>query len=80
MATVRSTTGTAPISFDVIGPNQVLIALENGSQQVYRLADLTAALGIIPPAAAWSSGYWHGTAHKGPLTDAIVEARNPYND
>jgi hypothetical protein len=79
--TIRSTTGTAPISFDLIGPNQVLISLEDGSQQIYRLADLVAALGNTQPApaAAWSSGYWHGTAHKGPLTDAIVEARNPYN-
>lgn len=80
-AIVRSTTGTAPLSFEAISPNQVLIALEDGSQQVYRLADIAAALGIIPQAAAaaWSSGYWHGTTHKGPLTDAIVEAKNPYN-
>jgi len=80
MATVRSTTGTAPVNFDVIGPDQVLIALEDGSQQVYRLADIAAALGITTPAAAWSSGYWHGTSHTGPLTDAIVEAKNPYTD
>jgi len=77
--TVRSTTGTAPISFDLIGPDQVLIALEDGSQQVYQLAALTAALGVVSPASAWSSGYWHGTSHTGPLTDAIVEAKNPYN-
>ena len=44
--TVRSTTGTAPITFDLIGPDQVLIALEDGSQQVYRLAEIVAALGI----------------------------------
>jgi hypothetical protein len=77
--TVRSTTGTAPISFDLIGPDQVLIALEDGSQQVYRLADIVAALGIPTPSAAWSSGYWRGTTHAGPLTDAIVEAKNPHN-
>jgi hypothetical protein len=76
--TVRSTTGTAPLIFDVIGPDQVLIALEDGSQQVYRLAELTAALGIKSAAAAWSSGYWHGTSHTGPLNEAIVEAKNPY--
>ncbi|MEV5052991.1 hypothetical protein [Arthrobacter sp. LAR12-1-1.1] len=57
----------------------MLIALEDGSQQVYRLADIVAALGITAPAAAWSSGYWHGTSHTGPLTDAIVEAKNPHN-
>ncbi|GAA4041024.1 hypothetical protein GCM10023063_28470 [Arthrobacter methylotrophus] len=79
-ATVRSTTGTAPISFDLIGPDQVLIALEDGSQQVYALTDVLLALDALPQtaAAAWSSGYWRGTSHKGPLTDAIVEARNPY--
>lgn len=30
--TVRSTTGTAPLVFDVIGPNQVLIVSESGAQ------------------------------------------------
>ena len=45
--TVRSSTGTAPITFDLIGPDQVLIALEDGSQQVYRLADVIAALGLV---------------------------------
>lgn len=29
-------------------------------------------------AAAWNSGYWHGTCHDGPLNDAAVEAQNPY--
>ncbi|MCZ9884055.1 hypothetical protein [Arthrobacter sp. B2a2-09] len=29
-------------------------------------------------AAAWESGYWHGTSHKGPLNDAVVAAKNPY--
>lgn len=44
--TVRSTTGTAPIRFDRISATQVLIVLEDGSQQVYRFADIIAALGI----------------------------------
>jgi hypothetical protein len=42
--TVRSTTGTAPIVFDRIGANLVLIALEDGSQQVYRVTEIPAAL------------------------------------
>lgn len=42
--TVRSTTGTAPIVFDRISADQVLIALEDRSQQVYRVADILAAL------------------------------------
>ena len=29
-------------------------------------------------ALAWSSGYWHGTTHEGPLNDGVVEAKNPY--
>jgi hypothetical protein len=29
-------------------------------------------------AAAWESGYWHGTSHEGPLNDAVVAAKNPY--
>lgn len=29
-------------------------------------------------AAAWESGYWHGTSHDGPLNDAAVAAKNPY--
>jgi hypothetical protein len=29
-------------------------------------------------AAAWESGYWNGTSHKGPLNDAAVAALNPY--
>ncbi|NSX37813.1 hypothetical protein HTS88_15625 [Pseudarthrobacter oxydans] len=29
-------------------------------------------------AAAWASGYWHGTSHEGPLNDAVVAAKNPY--
>jgi len=29
-------------------------------------------------AAAWESGYWHGTSHEGPLNDAAVAAKNPY--
>lgn len=29
-------------------------------------------------AAAWDSGYWHGTSHAGPLNDAAINAKNPY--
>lgn len=29
-------------------------------------------------AAAWASGYWHGTSHTGPLNDAAVAEKNPY--
>lgn len=29
-------------------------------------------------AAAWASGYWHGTSHTGPLNDAVVAQKNPY--
>lgn len=29
-------------------------------------------------AAAWESGYWHGTSHEGPLNEAAVAAKNPY--
>lgn len=29
-------------------------------------------------AAAWESGYWHGSSHQGPLNDAVVRARNPH--
>ena len=36
---------------------------------VYTEADL---------AAAWESGYWHGTSHEGPLNDAAVNVKNPY--
>ena len=36
---------------------------------VYTAADL---------AAAWESGYWHGTSHEGPLNDAAVAAKNPH--
>lgn len=36
---------------------------------VYTEADL---------AAAWESGYWHGTSHEGPLNDAAVAAKNPH--
>lgn len=31
-------------------------------------------------AAAWGSGYWHGTSHEGPLNDAAVAAKNPYKE
>lgn len=43
--TVRSTTGTAPITFDVIGPNLVLIILEDQSQQLYSIREILDALG-----------------------------------
>lgn len=29
-------------------------------------------------AAAWESGYWHGTSHTGPLNEGGVKARNPH--
>ncbi|WP_104175522.1 hypothetical protein [Arthrobacter sp. Y81] len=29
-------------------------------------------------AAAWESGYWHGTSHEGTLNDAAVAAKNPH--
>lgn len=45
-ATVRSTTGTAPISFDVIGPDLVLIILEDQSQQIYNLSEILNALRV----------------------------------
>jgi hypothetical protein len=38
-------------------------------------AEMDAAL-----AAAWESGYWHGTSHKGPLNAAAVDTQNPYKD
>lgn len=44
--TVRSTTGTAPITFDVVGPNLVLIILEDQSQQIYYLSEILNALRV----------------------------------
>jgi hypothetical protein len=44
--TVRSTTGTAPIVFDRISADKALIALEDGSPRVYRVADILAALDL----------------------------------
>ncbi|WP_180967418.1 hypothetical protein [Zhihengliuella halotolerans] len=45
MRTLRSTTGTAPITFMPAGePDLVCIGLEDGSGQVYYRADLIAAL------------------------------------
>lgn len=38
--TIRSTTGTAPITFDRISPELVQITLEDGSTQLYKAADL----------------------------------------
>lgn len=29
-------------------------------------------------AAAWASGYWTGTSHKGSLNEAVVAERNPH--
>ncbi|WP_281275814.1 hypothetical protein [Arthrobacter echini] len=29
-------------------------------------------------AEAWSSGYWHGIDHDGPINDAAIDAKNPY--
>lgn len=42
--TIRSTTGTQPISFDRISPEKVQITTENGATQEYWVADLRAAL------------------------------------
>jgi hypothetical protein len=42
--TVRSTTGTAPIAFERISADLVLIILEDGSQQIYRVTEILAAL------------------------------------
>jgi hypothetical protein len=47
--TVRSTTGTSPIRFDIIGPNQVLIILEDESQQIYYLSEILDALRVAGP-------------------------------
>lgn len=45
--TVRSTTGTAPIVFDLVGPDLVMITLEDESTQIYRTSEILAA--ISPP-------------------------------
>ncbi len=37
--------------------------------KIYTAADI---------AEAWSSGYWNGTGHAGPLNDAAVRAKNPH--
>ena len=42
---VMSTTGTAPLAITPTEPGLVRIDLEDGSSQVYRVADLLAALG-----------------------------------
>jgi hypothetical protein len=44
---VRSTTGTAPLTFTTGRPGQVVISLDDGSAQVYELADLRAALASL---------------------------------
>ncbi len=41
----------------------------HGVSKVYTAEDL---------AAAWESGYWHGTSHEGPLNEAAVAAKNPH--
>jgi hypothetical protein len=40
--TIRSTTGTAPITFDRISPDKVQITTEDGASQEYWTADLEA--------------------------------------
>lgn len=42
--TIRSTTGTAPITFDRIAPGLVQITTENGATQIYRVEDVRKAL------------------------------------
>jgi len=42
--TIRSTTGTQPITFDRVSPSLVMITTEMGASQIYRVADLLAAL------------------------------------
>lgn len=41
--------------------------------KTYTEADMEAAR-----AEAWQSGYWYGTCHEGPVTDAAVRAKNPH--
>lgn len=38
--TIRSTTGTQPITFDRISPELVMITTEDGASQIYYTADL----------------------------------------
>ena len=42
--TIRSTTGTAPITFDRIGPDKIQITTEDGASQEYWIADLRRAV------------------------------------
>ncbi len=42
--TIRSTTGTAPLTFDRIAPGLVQITDELGATQIYRVEDLRKAL------------------------------------
>jgi hypothetical protein len=42
--TIRSTTGTAPLSFDRISPSLVQITDELGATQIYYVTDVRAAL------------------------------------
>lgn len=46
-ATLRSTTGTAPIKISRCDSDTVAIELEDGSMQVYHLADLLAVVGQV---------------------------------
>ena len=41
--TIRSTTGTQPITFDRVSPDKVQITTEDGASQEYWLADLRKA-------------------------------------
>jgi len=42
--TIRSTTGTAPITFDRISPDKVQITTEDGASQEYWLAEVRTAV------------------------------------
>lgn len=42
--TIRSTTNTAPLTFDRISPTEVQITDEHGATQIYAVADLQTVL------------------------------------
>lgn len=42
--TIRSTTNTAPLTFDRISPDKVQVTDEQGATQIYLVADLRKAL------------------------------------
>jgi len=46
--TIRSTTGTAPLTFTARRPGEVEILLEDGSAQVYDVGALRRALAVLP--------------------------------